>query len=272
MNAELETSTIVNSTPHYAGATITSSENGVPMTNSFELLSGQTIAPSLTVAELGSNGPPTPLLAAILKRSDGTTVHTHNCVWGSNSVGTISLSPGTYQWYYSADVTAGGGFNGYRLDITTDYIGEIKGSTIFHTSFEEYGESNADARTGRKVWTGVYSLTLPATNGDYALSYWIKTGEGPWTLFEQTVTVTSGAVESLIIGDSGSVIDEVRLCPVGAVMTTYTHDPLVGTTSMTDTNNITSKYEYDGLGRLTTIRDNEENIVKHFNYHYQNQE
>ena len=64
-------------------------------------------------------------------------------------------------------------------------------------------------------------------------------------------------------------IDDVRLYPVGAQMTTYTHIPQVGLTSMSDANNQPTRYEYDGLQRLKAVRNPQGNIVKQLDYHYQ---
>jgi YD repeat-containing protein len=52
-------------------------------------------------------------------------------------------------------------------------------------------------------------------------------------------------------------------------MTTYTYQPLIGLTSHCGTDNRIQYYEYDGLGRLQDIKDADGNIIKTFEYHYQ---
>jgi YD repeat-containing protein len=51
-------------------------------------------------------------------------------------------------------------------------------------------------------------------------------------------------------------------------MTTYTYEPLVGMTSQCDARNTITYYEYDALGRLTLVRDQDGNIIKTFKYNY----
>jgi len=55
-----------------------------------------------------------------------------------------------------------------------------------------------------------------------------------------------------------------------ALITTYTYDPLYGMTSSTDENGYTTKYIYDGFGRLKTVKDNEDHIIKEVQYDYAN--
>jgi YD repeat-containing protein len=57
-----------------------------------------------------------------------------------------------------------------------------------------------------------------------------------------------------------------------AFITTYTYSPLTGRTSETDANGKTIFYEYDGLGRLQRIRDQDNNVIKTFDYKYQAQQ
>ncbi len=62
--------------------------------------------------------------------------------------------------------------------------------------------------------------------------------------------------------------DDVRIHPADAKMTTYTHRPGIGMTSISDANNRPVIYEYDGLSRLWVTRDQNRNIVKHYQYNY----
>jgi len=72
------------------------------------------------------------------------------------------------------------------------------------------------------------------------------------------VTITSNS--TLSIGSSIiTSIDELRLFPTDAQMSTFTYDPLVGMTSQTDPNGITTYYKYDSFGRLEYVKDNNRN-------------
>jgi hypothetical protein len=118
----------------------------------------------------------------------------------------------------------------------------------------------------------------------YVLSYWIKgttalsisgtisgypiqgkTING-WTYFEHEITGLTTAT----VSGSGS-IDELRLYPATAQMTTYTYAPLAGMTTICDVDNKVTYYFYDEYQRLLRIKDQDGNIIKTFQYHYQGQ-
>jgi len=52
-------------------------------------------------------------------------------------------------------------------------------------------------------------------------------------------------------------------------MTTYTYLPSIGLSSECDVDNRVTYYQYDGLGRLQVEKDQDGNIIKTYQYHYQ---
>ncbi|WP_099711010.1 S-layer family protein [Flavobacterium sp. 9] len=55
-------------------------------------------------------------------------------------------------------------------------------------------------------------------------------------------------------------------------MSTYTYNPLVGVTSITDPKEITSYYEYDYFGRLKFVKDKDLNVLEKYCYNYKGQQ
>jgi|GEM_PF-5457847 len=76
------------------------------------------------------------------------------------------------------------------------------------------------------------------------------------------------SVSAVTISGNGEV-DELRLYPRKAHMTTYCYQPKVGLISVCDANNKILYYEYDSVGRLILIRDQDRNVVKTFEYKFE---
>ncbi|MDR6568839.1 hypothetical protein [Chitinophaga ginsengisegetis] len=64
-------------------------------------------------------------------------------------------------------------------------------------------------------------------------------------------------------------INNLRAKLPNTLITTYTYMPSIGITSETSPANRTTFYEYDGLGRLRLIKDQNGKILKQFDYQYQ---
>ncbi len=147
-------------------------------------------------------------------------------------------------------------------------------SNTRNTSYSITGKQSYDLANGTLTKSGLD----PAKT--YVLTYWIKTGASlsangtqstsqgksvnDWNFYTKTIS----GISSLTVSGNG-LVDEIRLFSQGAQMNTYTYEPLIGMTSQCDVNNRITYYEYDGFGRLKTIRDENKNVLKTLDYQYQ---
>jgi YD repeat-containing protein len=67
-----------------------------------------------------------------------------------------------------------------------------------------------------------------------------------------------------------SALTILRSALPDAMVTTYTHIPLIGVSSITDAKGQTIYYKYDGLGSLQNVKDAQGNILSESEYHYKN--
>lgn len=189
----------------------------------------------------------------------------------------------------------------YIWDYQKKYpIAEVAGAALndmAHSSFEGDGQGNfsytGSATSDNTSPTGKKCYTLTGSNDiikqgltaskKYIVSYWQKNNAttaltiigtqgsvvkgktiNSWTYFEHTIT----GVTQVTISASGKMIDELRIYPTEAQMTTYTYEPLIGMTSRCDANNRIVYYEYDSSNRLKSMRDQDKNIIKTIDYNY----
>jgi YD repeat-containing protein len=75
----------------------------------------------------------------------------------------------------------------------------------------------------------------------------------------------SGTQTALIAG-----LNQLRTAFPNAMVTTYTHSTQLGVTSITDPKGQTIYYNYDGLGRLKSVKDAQGNVLGENEYHYKN--
>jgi YD repeat-containing protein len=140
---------------------------------------------------------------------------------------------------------------------------------LFHTSFEEgWNGTVTGGKTGEKAYAGTLTLTptqLPSISGNYQLSYWEKKAGEKWQYHTSVISLPQS---SLTIGSVGTLIDEVRIHHVEAMMKTYTYKHGAGISSETDANGRVTYYEYDTNGRLVLVKDDEGNILQHTKYQY----
>jgi hypothetical protein len=182
----------------------------------------------------------------------------------------------------------------YNKTLVTAVVTNANENEIAYTSFETANNGNWIINSNLRITNTSYSGTnaYNPINGsvtrsgltadkDYIVSYWSrgnsatvngaggesKSSKNGWTLFEHVlqhpanITVTGNVV-----------IDELRLHPKDAQMTSYTHVPLVGVSSVSTENNSTTFYDYDNYSRLNLVMDDDRNILKQYDYKYSSPE
>ncbi|MBQ4822478.1 RHS repeat domain-containing protein [Aquimarina sp. MMG016] len=73
------------------------------------------------------------------------------------------------------------------------------------------------------------------------------------------------------LGNEGKLrkdLDALRTNLPDAMISTYTYDPLIGVTSMTDPRGYTTYYEYDEFNRLKFVKDADGNLISENKYNY----
>ncbi|SHL87325.1 hypothetical protein SAMN05444266_105304 [Chitinophaga jiangningensis] len=166
-------------------------------------------------------------------------------------------------------------------------------NSIAYTSFESEGSGNwtisgtisgdVPSVTGKRYFNlsgGSLNKSSLRPDQTYIISYWTKNANAlnitgsissikgrnykDWNYFEHKVT----GVSNVSITGSG-IIDEIRLFPADAVLTTYTYEPGIGVTSSSDQRGVIRYFEYDNWNRVSVIRDQDGNIIKAAEYKYQ---
>lgn len=143
-------------------------------------------------------------------------------------------------------------------------LAEIKGSSVLlYEGFEGLMSGySTTARAGTKASMDAYVASPISGVPNCILTYWKKPSSGKWQYVEVPLT------SSTTIGGSGTLIDEVRIYPAGAQMTTYSHDKGLGIITTMDINNRATYFSYDDKRRLRRILDDDKKILKMFTYHY----
>ncbi|MCH7411865.1 hypothetical protein MM213_00080 [Belliella sp. R4-6] len=186
---------------------------------------------------------------------------------------------------------------GYNLKYPIAISTNASIAQISYTSFETtekggwiYSGSPVTSpisKTGSKYYnlnTGSISKATTGANPSlpFKLTFWARraSGTGTWSFMGQTEnlttawkliqrTVTSAELEISMNGSNSNIfIDELRMHPTNAMMTTYTYKPMVGITTVNDQRNKITYYEYDNTNRLLNIKNENKEVIETYEYNY----
>ena len=158
---------------------------------------------------------------------------------------------GTWSGVSSSAIQPSGGVTGNRYYQQNSFSLAKSGTTSSTTYTVTYWSKN-----------GAYAVTGTQSGFPKTLRT-LSVAGSTWTLYEHLVVGQT----TITITGSGA-IDELRLHPAKAQMTTYTYRPMVGLTSQADASNKIAYYDYDGFGRLLLVQDQDHNILKKYAYSY----
>jgi YD repeat-containing protein len=154
---------------------------------------------------------------------------------------------------------------GYQQKYPIAEVQNAAENEILYIDFEDItAAANGTGHTGHRFKSGDYTVNFTLPNSkSYLLTYWYRE-DGVWKLDTKNYTGPSIALTA------GDAIDDIRIHPVSAVMKTLSYDPLIGVTSITDANNVTTYFEYDDAGRLKLVKDDKGKILNTYQYNVVN--
>jgi YD repeat-containing protein len=134
---------------------------------------------------------------------------------------------------------------------------------FFFQDFEQ-GQATAygNAHMGNGYFSGNYTVNFTLPNARSYVIQWWKFVNGVWQFNEQAYTGPTTLT---------GPVDDIRVFPSDAQMTSFAFIPLVGITGETDAAGRSLTYEYDGFSRLNVARDDDKNIIKKLCYSYTGQ-
>lgn len=180
------------------------------------------------------------------------------------------------------------GSNSYRIKPGNPVYGPTADLTMTLSSVYKFScwiKTETSYGTGYLVIhtssTATPSVAYPVNAENYKTET-VSNTNGKWKYYEVTLDVSkirqlSGVYGTLNLrayvyntdGAKGLLVDDMRLHPLNARMTTYTHMPLMGMTGQIDVNsNEMLKYQYDKFGRLLFVVDKGDDVLKKYCYNY----
>lgn len=164
---------------------------------------------------------------------------------------------------------------------------------VAYTGFEsqELGKWSYDTASTRNFPAGYHDKSIDLLDGavtgnapsgsDYFVCFWFRYSEPVLSMSVGTPVETrqsngwtfkkykfSGSGQFTLSATTSCLVDELRLYPVDAQMTTYVHKPGYGVVAQTGPDERISRYVYDTNGRLIEIKDQDDNLIKAHKYKF----
>jgi YD repeat-containing protein len=151
-------------------------------------------------------------------------------------------------------------------DVVDDVVYTRKGSTEYEERARYYNYDAYGNPVYLKDIKGISKVLIWSYKGRYLVA---EIMGATYNEVQTALGATPESVSSQVIPNM-TTLDGLRATLPNALITTYTYSPLVGMTSTTAPNGATTYYDYDGFGRLKSIRDAAEDTLETYHYKYRN--
>jgi YD repeat-containing protein len=174
----------------------------------------------------------------------------------------------------------------YAYDASTGNL--VLPKSVYAAKFPNYLPSITTPNVGqleRKVTSDLYDtngtlLQFTPENGQPVAIIWGYNKTQPIAKIENSAynTILASTITNLqnlsnvVNGEANllTALANLRSAYPANLITTYTYQPEIGVSTITDPKGYTMYYRYDGLGRLDSVKDADGNVLSKNEYHYKN--
>lgn len=169
------------------------------------------------------------------------------------------------------DPTTSGAYDGelYFSHWTEESIAPETSGTddVFYENFEtSYVNPSSFGYNSNNSFTGIFPVSVNINpEREYVIDYQVFKN-GRWN-YKKSAFINGCDT----INEGVYPIDDVRVYPIDASISTCSYYPLIGLRSKTNERGVSESYKYNSFGELVSVIDNDMNVIRKYDYFYQNQ-
>ena len=141
---------------------------------------------------------------------------------------------------------------------------------VLYEDFDEEGSGGTSdvGIGGSGACTGTFSRALTVHPGRTYVLDWMQKEGGGWRYHRTAFACSNVDTTIAVAGTESSPIDNVRFYPEGTPVTSWSWTPDGELAARTDARGVSEHYGYDARGMLTSVSDNDLNLVRSYAYAY----
>lgn len=146
----------------------------------------------------------------------------------------------------------------------------LEDRVVYHSYDDKGNPTEVSKKDGAKIYyVWGYQQTQPIAKIEGYTAVQLLAAQ---SLIKAAIVASDNDVNAITEDNLRSSLNRLRdnLSATSIQITTFTYDPLIGITSITDPRGQVIYYEYDNFNRLEFVKDSQKNILKESQYNYKN--